>query len=131
MVDTMGNLLTVVVQAANLQDYHGARAVFARLAQANWPRLQKIWADAIYKGDKGLREWVQTRFGWELEVVERDPTHKGFQVLPKRWVIERTFAWAGRNRRLAKDYEFCPIHSETWFDAAMSFLMARRLALSA
>lgn len=126
----MGNLLTVVVQAANVQDYHGARAVLEQLAQARWPRLQKIWADAIYKGDKGLREWVQSRFGWQLEVVERDPAVKGFQPLPKRWVIERTFAWACRNRRLAKDFEFSPTHSQTWFYAAMSFVMAHRLALN-
>ena len=126
----MGNLLTVVVHSASVQDYHGARDVLNRLNQSHWPRLLKIWADAIYKGDKHLKRWVKRTFKWNLEVVERDPQVKGFQVLPKRWVVERTFAWLGRHRRLSKDYEFRPIYSESWIYAAMSFLMARRLAIS-
>lgn len=126
----MGNLLTVLVHSASVQDYHGARDVLIRLSQYLWARLQKIWADAIYKGDKHLRRWVKQEFSWDLEVVERDPQVKGFQVLPKRWVVERTFAWLGRNRRLSKDYEFCPAHSETWIYAAMSFLMTRRLSIT-
>lgn len=126
----MGNLLTVLVHSASVQDYHGARDVFTRLSQQRWPRLVKIWADAIYKGDKHLKRWVQDNFQWDLEVVERDPLLTGFQVLPKRWVVERTFAWLGRNRRLSKDYEFCPTHSEAWVYAAMSFLMARRLSIN-
>jgi putative transposase len=130
VVDTMGNLLTVVVHSAGVQDYHGARPTLLRLGQSRWPRLSKIWADAIYKGDKALRAWVEQRFGWKLEVVERDPQASGFQVLSKRWVVERTFAWLGRNRRLSKDYEFHPVTSQTWIYAAMSFLMARRLALN-
>ena len=126
----MGNLLTVVVHSAGVQDYHGARPTLLRLNHQPWKRLVKIWADAIYKGDKWLQAWVQQTFGWDLEVVERDPAAKGFQVDPKRWVVERTFAWLGRNRRLSKDYEFLPAHSETWIYAAMSFVMARRLALT-
>jgi putative transposase len=126
----MGNLLTVLVHSAQVQDYHAARDVLTRLNQQSWPRLRKLWADAIYKGDKQLRRWVKRSFKWDLQVVERDPHVKGFQVLPKRWVVERTFAWLGRNRRLSKDYEFHPAHSETWMYAAMSFLMARRLALN-
>jgi putative transposase len=126
----MGNLLTVLVDSANVQDYHAARDVLTRPNQQHWPRLGKIWADAIYKGDKHLRRWIKRTFKWDLEVVERDPQVKGFQVLPRRWVVERTFAWLGRNRRLSKDYEFCPRRSETWIYAAMSFLMARRLAIN-
>lgn len=126
----MGNLLTVVVHSASVQDYHGARDVLNGLNRQRWPRLVKIWADAIYKGDKHLKKWVQSTFKWDLEVVERDPLLKGFQVLPKRWVVERTFAWLGRNRRLSKDYEFRPAHSESWIYAAMSFLMARRLTIN-
>jgi putative transposase len=126
----MGNLLTVVVHSAGVQDYHGARDVLTRLNQYKWPRLRKLWADAIYKGDKQLRRWIKREFKWDLEVVERDPQVKGFQVLPKRWVVERTFAWLGRNRRLSKDYEFCPAHSESWIYAAMTFLMTRRLAIT-
>jgi putative transposase len=126
----MGNLLTVVVHAADVQDYHGARQVFQRLGAGKWTRLQKIWADAIYKGDKELRAWVQEQFGWDLEVVERNPDVKGFQVLPKRWVVERTFAWLGRLRRLSKDYELLPETSETWIYFAMTNLLARRLAIN-
>lgn len=126
----MGNLLTVVVHSAHVQDYHGARQVFQRLGALTWARLQKIWADAIYKGDKDLHAWVEAQFGWDLEVVEREPGVKGFQVLPKRWVVERTFAWLGRNRRLSKDYELLPETSETWLYIAMTNLMTRRLALN-
>lgn len=126
----MGNLLTVVVHAANVQDYHGARLVFERLGALRWERLQKIWADAIYKGDKDLHAWIAAQFGWDLEVVEREPGVKGFQVVPKRWVVERTFAWLGRNRRLSKDYELLPETSEAWLYIAMTNLMTRRLALN-
>ncbi len=126
----MGNLLTVKVHSAGVQDYHGAREVLTQLHQQQLPRLRKIWADAIYKGDKKLKGWIRTSFKWKLEVLERDPNVKGFQVLPKRWVVERTFAWLGRNRRLSKDYEFRPDHSETWIYAAMAFLMTRRLAVN-
>jgi len=126
----MGNVLTVVVHAANVQDYHGARQVLQRLKAVVGERLRKIWADAIYKGDKHLRAWVAEQFGWDLEVVERDAGIKGFQVLPKRWVVERTFAWLGRNRRLSKDYDLLPETSETWIYIAMTNLMVRRLALS-
>ncbi len=126
----MGNLLTVVVHAANVQDYHGARLVLERLAQLNLARLKKLLADAIYKGDKTLAAWVKARFGWELEVVARPQGATGFQVLPKRWVVERTFAWVGRNRRLSKEYELRPDTTEAWFYLSMARLMARRLALN-
>lgn len=101
-----------------------------KLAESQWPRLQKILADGIYKGDKYLKGWIQTTLGWELEVVEREAGQKGFQVIPKRWVVERTFAWLGRNRRLSKDYEFLSETSETWLYIAMVALLTRRLALS-
>jgi len=130
VVDTRGNLLTVVVHAANVQDYVGARQVLKRLGQQTWSRLTKIWADAIYKGDKDLISWVQSEFGWTLEVVERPADSKGFQVLPKRWVVERTFAWLGRNRRLSKEYDLLPDSSECWLYIAMTRLLTRRLALS-
>lgn len=120
----------MVVHAANVQDYHGARLVFTRLSQSQWQRLVKFWADAIYKGDRNLRDWLKLTFGWDLEVVTRDRNQTGFQPLPHRWVVERTFAWLGRNRRLSKDYELLPRHSETWLYAAMSFLLTRRLALN-
>ena len=127
-VDTEGHLLTVVVQSASVQDYHGARPVLERLAQVVGDRLQVIWADSIYKGDRFLKDWVKNQFGWTLDVLERDPTAKGFLPLPKRWVVERTFAWLCRNRRLSKDYELKPETSETWIYIAMSILLVRRLA---
>jgi transposase len=131
VVDVCGHVLTVVVHEANIQDYHGARPTLTRLAQRQWERLKTLLADAIYKGDKGLRAWVKAQFGWELEIVERAPGQKGFQVLPKRWVIERTFAWLGRNRRLNKDYELRPETSEAWIYVAMTALLTRRLACTA
>jgi putative transposase len=130
VVDSHGNLLTVVVHGAQIQDYHGARLAFERLSQTHWPRLAEIWADAIYKGDKTLKDWVKARFGWRLEVVVRDPNLKGFQADPIRWVVERTFAWLGRQRRLSKDYELRSRSSETWIYIAMTGLMTRRLCLS-
>jgi len=69
--------------------------------------------------------------GWEIEIVEREPVAKGFQILPKRWIVERTFAWLGRNRRLSKEYTLLPETSETWMDIAMSALLSRRLVLTA
>ena len=119
----MGNLLTVVVHSAQVQDYHGARDVLTRLNQHHWPRLRKIWADGIYKGDKHLRRWVKRTFTWDLEVVERNPQIKGFQVLPKRWVVERTFAWLGNFRRLSKDFEKLVRYAETWIRISMIGLM--------
>ena len=130
VVDVCGNLLTVVVHSAGVQDYHGARQVLQQLAQREWGRLEKILADTIYKGDRFLAGWIAENFGWEIEVVEREPGAKGFQVIPKRWVVERTFAWLGRNRRLSKDYETCPKTSETWIYIAMAALLSRRLAVS-
>jgi putative transposase len=130
VVDTDGNLLTVVVHSAGQQDYHAARTVFARLAEQTWPRLKRIWADAGYAIDTGLVAWVKEQFQWDLEIVQRPPGVKGFQVLPKRWVVERTFAWLGRNRRLSKDYEFLPATTEAWTYLAMTALLTRRLAIT-
>jgi putative transposase len=111
-----------------VQDFHGARQALEKLAQRHWPRLKKILADAIYKGDRYLADWIKDTFGWEIEVVEREPGTKGFQVLPKRWVVERTLAWMGRNRRLSKEYDLLPETSETWMYIAMTTLLTRRLA---
>ena len=93
-------------------------------------RLEKILADSIYKGDKHLAHWIRNTLGWEIEVVQRQSNTKGFQVIPKRWVVERTFAWLGRNRRLSKEYDLLPETSETWIYIAMSALLARRLAVN-
>src|SRR6267378_4476516 len=93
---------------------------------ARFPRLSLIWADDIYKGP--LVRWVWCCFGWVLQIVKRSQDVKGFQVLPFRWVVERTFAWLGRYRRLSKDYEFLTDTSEVMIQVAMIRLMLHRLA---
>jgi putative transposase len=123
VVDTMGLLLTVMVHSCGIQDPVGARDVLSRLI-GRFSRLSKIWADAIYRGT--LVQWARER-GWDLEVVEREPGQKGFVKLPRRWVVERTFAWLGLCRRLSKDYEVLPETSEAWVKLAMIGLMLRRL----
>lgn len=89
------------------------------------PRLKRLWADGGYAGQ--LARWVAEQ-GWTLEIVAKDPAAKGFQVLPKRWIVERTFAWLGKGRRLSKDYEHRIASSEAMVQLAMIGLMTRRLA---
>ncbi len=125
VVDTLGLLLAVVVHTADLQDRDGARLVLARLAD-RCPRLRLIWADGGYQGPK-LGAWLAQRADWVLEIVRRPTDASGFQVLPRRWVVERTFAWLGRYRRLSKDYEGRPETSETWIQIAMIDRMLHRL----
>ena len=90
------------------------------------PRLEVIWADGIYE-KQWLIEWVRVECGWELQVTKRSDKAKGFQVVPKRWVVERTFAWLGRYRRLSKDYEILTETSEAMIRMAMIHVMVRRL----
>ena len=125
MVDTLGLILAVVVHAANVQDRDGAKLVLKKLRGA-YPRLKKIWADGGYAGK--LIEWTQSLGGWALEIVKRCDTVVGFAVLPKRWIVERTFAWLGRYRRMSKDYETLPASSETMIHLAMINMMVHRLA---
>ena len=126
ITDTVGNLLEVVVHAADIQDRDGAKLVLEKLAAATKARLQKIWADGGYRGR--LIDWVQEKLAIVLEIVARAPNQKGFQVLPRRWVVERTFAWLGRYRRLSKDYEKCLKSSEGVIYIASIHTMMRRLA---
>ncbi len=118
------------VHAANEQDRDSAKDVLQPLAKKHW-RLSKIWADGGYRGQ--LIEWVhQLRLGRgrhhiQLEIVQKNPDG-GFAVLPKRWIVERTFAWLGRSRRLSKDFEALCETTETWIYIAMIQLMTRRLA---
>jgi putative transposase len=129
LVDTLGLLLVVVVHAANTQDRLGARRVLEGLKES-FARLKLIWVDGGYHS-KPLREWLkQLRVARpvEMEVVKRTDERKGFHVRPKRWVVERTFGWLGRHRRLSKDYEKLPATSETLIRLAMIKLMLRRLA---
>ncbi len=124
VVDTLGLLLAVVVHAASLQDRDGAKLVLAKLV-GRFPRLELIWADGGYAGQ--LVEWVKTILGWTLAIVKRSDDAHGFQVLPRRWVVERTFGWLGRYRRLSKDYEELTASSEAMIYLAMTNLMLRRL----
>jgi len=127
VVDTLGLLLTVVVHSAGIQDRDGAKLVLQRL-QGAFPRLQLIWADGGYAGQ--LIAWVAAFGGWVLEIVKRSDDVKGFVVLPRRWVVERTFGWLMKFRRLSKDYEETTQSSEAWIRLAMIHIMARRLAIS-
>ena len=127
LVDTLGLLLLVVVHSAGIQDRDGARAVLAPLAH-RFSQLRKIWADGIYNG--GLAEWLwnlRTRNRIVLEIVKRSDQLKGFVVLPRRWVVERTFAWLSFHRRMSKDYEYLPETSEALIRVAMIRLMLARL----
>ena len=124
LVDTLGLLLMVVVHAASIQDRDGARLVLEKV-RGVFTRLKLIWADGGYTGQ--LIEWVKTHCGWVLEIVKRSDVAKGFQVLPRRWVVERTFGWLGRYRRLSKDYEELTDTSEALIQIAMIRLMMRRL----
>lgn len=125
MVDTLGLVLAVVVHAASIQDRDGAKLVIA-LLKDRFPRLKLIWADGGYAGQ--LIKWVASFGNWVLEIVKRSDDQKGFVVLPRRWVVERTFAWLSRYRRLSKDYEFLPESSEAMIYIAMIHIMVRRLA---
>ena len=124
--DTMGLILAAVVHSAGIQDRDGAKAVLDRIKKEHPQRLELVWADG---GDAGqLIEWVKQEWGWVLEIVKRSDDVKGFKLLPHRWVVERTFAWLGRFRRMSKDYEFNTSTSEAMIHLAMINIMTRRLA---
>ena len=124
-MDTLGLIHAVVVHAASVQDRDGAKLALAKL-RGKCPRLTLLWADGGYAGK--LVDWVQEKCGWALEIVKRSDDAVGFQVLPKRWIVERTFGWLGRFRRLSKDYEATTESSEAWVTIAMINVMVRRLA---
>jgi putative transposase len=124
LVDVLGLVLAVVVHPADTQDRDGARAVLLE-ARGHFPRLRVIWADGGYAGR--LVAWAKRACGWLVRTVLRPVGARGFVLLPKRWVVERTFAWLSRYRRLARDYEYAVETSETMIRAAMIHLMARRL----
>lgn len=124
MVDTLGLLLAVVVHSAAIQDRDGAKLVFLKAA-ASFPTILLVWADGGYAGK--LIEWLQQWCGWVLEIVRKLEGQVGFQLLPKRWLVERTFAWLGHSRRLSKDYEELVENSEAMVLIAMIRLMLQRL----
>ena len=125
VVDTMGLLLAVIVTAASVQDRDGAKLLLRRLGGA-CKNLRRIWVDGGYRGQ--LLVWVAAHCRYRLTVVLRTDDQKGFVVVPRRWVVERTFAWLNHNRRLSKDYEGCTTTSESMIYLAMIRLMLRRLS---
>ena len=126
LVDVMGLLLAVLVHKANEQDRKGARKLLSRAAHKGFVRLHLIWADGGYNSDP-LSTWLSALTGWVLHLVARPKGTRGFVILPRRWVVERTFAWLGGYRRLSKDYEQLPQSSEAMLYIAMTHLMLKRL----
>jgi putative transposase len=134
LVDTDGRLLGVRVHPADEPDGTGARPLLLALRDA-LPRLALLWVDGGYKTT--VAEWVEATLGWQVEAVRPPGAHRrggpvpapgGFRVLPHRWVVERTFAWLGRQRRLSKDYEGVPETEEAWIELTMIRLLTTRLA---
>lgn len=136
LVDTLGLVLKVKVHAADIADRDGAPLLLEPLPGV-FTRLRYLWADMGYRGR--VLSWIRTHLGWNVEVVKRPskwgrypvdvepPPMPAFTVLPRRWVVERSFAWLGRYRRMSKDYEYLTASSEALIYAAMSRLMLRRL----
>jgi putative transposase len=125
LVDTLGLLLAVLVTPANVQDYEAAKLVFDQLGR-RFPGLRTVYGDSIYVCN-GLVTWLWCRWLRWLEIVKRPAGSKRFVVLAKRWIVERTFAWLSRCRRLSKDYERSLLVSEAWVQIAMIQHMVRRL----
>lgn len=126
IVDTDGALLALMVSPVNVQDNHGVVPVLRSLGHA-FPKLRHIFADRIYRGPKLLGAIADLR-PWTIEIVTRTQNVGTFRAEPRRWVVERTFAWLGRNRRLAKDFEASIASAEAWMFVASIRLLTRRLA---
>jgi putative transposase len=155
LVDTEGFVLDVKVHSAKVMDYEGIKKLLQHTAE-KFPRLKHLWLDAGYRGEDKGKGWVEKTLGWSVQLVERTRKPapekvleawatewakegkkidwqkllppRGFQVLPRRWVVERSFAWVCHNRRMSKDYERLCASGEAFVYAAMSRLMVRRLA---
>jgi putative transposase len=143
LVDTTGLVVKALVHPANVPDGTGGQRLLEALADRAQalPRLRQLWVDTAYQG--GFKDWVEQTLGWTVAVVRRprrgvwvppggEPPEvpPGFQVLPRRWVVERTLGWIGRWRRTSKDYEYLPATSECVIYALMTRVMLRRLATS-
>ncbi len=124
----MGLLLAVVVLPANLHDHRGALGLFATLLKSGFGRLVQLFADSAYAGY--LEDVAHLCCSWTLAIVRRRKEAQGFEVQPKRWIVERIFGWLGRYRRLSKDYEGCTQSSEATVRLAMIHRMLCRLAPS-
>ena len=126
VTDTQGNLVGLVVHEASIQDRDGAPCVLAAI-RSLYPWLRHIFADGGYAGNK-LREALKRMGEWTIEIIKRSDTAQGFEILPRRWVVERTFAWLGRCRRLAKDFEATIASAVAWALVAHIRTLTRRLA---
>jgi putative transposase len=122
VTDTLGLVLEAVVCAANIQDRDGAKELLVKLKK-EFKSLKKIFADQAYAGE--LIGWVESRCGYLLRIVKREG--KGFSVLPKRWIVERTFGWFNKSRRLSKNYEASAQSAEAFLYVTMIHLMTKRL----
>jgi putative transposase len=129
LVDTMGLLIAISVVAASVPEREGARKLLskARKHKNSHPRLIRIFADGGFSGEDFMK-LIMDLFGFIIEVVLRPKEITGFKILPKRWVVERTYGWFNWWRRLNKDYEMLPENSETFIYLGMIRLMLRRLA---
>ena len=125
LVDTLGNLLEVVVTAANLNDRAGTKLLLSKVERQIALRLLKIWTDKGYQGD--LQVWFMKEWQIALEIVSAQEGQKGFAVQPRRWVVERSFAWLGKYRRLSKDYERDTLSSEAFIYLASISTLLKRL----
>jgi putative transposase len=127
VVDTLGLLLAVTVTAANLDDGTHAPGVLGKLKPESFPRLKAIFADHKYINHT-LDDWMESQgVSYHIEVSSKPAGQPRFVPLKIRWVVERTFAWLGRSRRLSRDYEYDPAHSETWIKLSAIHMMVRRL----
>jgi putative transposase len=150
LVDTEGFVLRAVVHPADIMDRDGVKLVLHEPVTTDFPRLRHVWLDSSYNGKAKGKDWIEQTLGWTAQIVQHPPRYKkvwvpndippeqidwskylpppGFRVLPRRWVVERTFAWQGQQRRLSKDYERLCATSEAWIYLTMIRLMVRRLA---
>lgn len=128
LTDTEGNLVHAVIHTADIQDRDGAPLVLAEIIR-RFPWLRHVFADGGYAGDK-LKGALRRLGKWTIEIIKRSDAAKGFEVLPRRWVVERTLAWLNRNRRLAKDFEHTIASATAWLFIASIQLYARRIARS-
>jgi putative transposase len=126
LTDSCGYLVHAVVHAADIQDRDGAPLVLAAIIQ-RFPWLRHVFADGGYAGDK-LKNAIASISNWTLAIIKRSDAAKGFELLPRRWVVERTFAWLNRNRRLAKDFERTIESATGWLFLASVQLLTRRFA---
>ena len=129
LVDTLGLLLSVAVYPANIQDRDGVALVLDRRTRRLFPFIERINGDGGYQGPKAAKAAAKTGC-WTIEIVERSPTAVGFEVLPKRWIVERTFAWLSRFRRLARDFERYARTVAAFIHLAMIRIMLKRLVAS-